>query len=157
MDVLIISDTHGDISALDKIMSKHKNIEFFIHSGDTYADAMLISEMYDIPFKGVRGNTDTGFDGENDCFFTLNDIGIFITHGHKYSVKSSINNIYYKGLEMNANIVVFGHTHLPYDYESEGILIINPGSISRPRNGNDGSYGILTIEGNDYSYKHYNI
>ena len=157
MKVLVISDTHGDISSLNEIISRHKDIDYFIHSGDTYADALLISQMYDIPFKGVRGNSDTEFNGQDDYFIFLEDVGIFVTHGHRYNVKSSINNIYYKGLEMKANIVIFGHTHLPYNYDIDGLLIINPGSVSRPRSGNRGSYGVLVINNGDYRYKHYNI
>lgn len=41
--------------------------------------------------------------------------------------------------------MIFGHIHVPVNREEDGILLINPGSPSRPRNGVP-SFGILTLE-----------
>ena len=38
-----------------------------------------------------------------------------------------INNLFYKALESNANIVFFGHTHNPTYFMEKGILFLNPG------------------------------
>ena len=58
-------------------------------------------------------------------------------HGHKYNVKSSLLPITYKGKEVGADIVLFGHTHRAYLDEIDGMTIMNPGSVS--------GYGIIEI------------
>ena len=49
------------------------------------------------------------------------------------------------GEEKQADVVIFGHIHVPVCVEEDGILLVNPGSPSRPRNGVP-SFGILTLE-----------
>ena len=58
-------------------------------------------------------------------------------HGHKYNVKSSLLALKYKGMEKNADIILFGHTHVPYIDDTDGIIMLNPGSVS--------TYGIIEI------------
>ena len=47
---------------------------------------------------------------------------------------------------MNADIAIFGHTHTPLCIEEEGILYLNPGSVSLPRQVTYRSIVILDIE-----------
>ena len=47
---------------------------------------------------------------------------------------------------MGANVVLFGHTHVPLCLEEEGVLYLNPGSLTSPRGGSHASYAILEIE-----------
>ena len=42
--------------------------------------------------------------------------------------------MFYLGKENNADIVMFGHIHVPVVEKSDGVTIVNPGSISLPRN-----------------------
>lgn len=153
--VLVISDTHGDISAVQYILDHRDDMDLIVHAGDTYSDMIEIYKTYGIPFEGVRGNTDFTLQGKSDSSFMIEDIKVYLTHGHKYGVKQSVNKLYYKGLEAAADIVIFGHTHLPYRYDGDDISIINPGSISRPRNGNNISYGILDVENSGFNYEQF--
>ena len=54
-----------------------------------------------------------------------------------------MNHIYYHGLEIGAQVVVFGHTHIPSCELQEGIWLLNPGSPSLPRIGSQGSFIVL--------------
>jgi putative phosphoesterase len=46
----------------------------------------------------------------------------------------------------NADILVFGHTHLPYVKEVEGVLFVNDGSVGKPKDGDPrAAYAILEI------------
>jgi hypothetical protein len=44
-----------------------------------------------------------------------------------------MNNIYYRGRELNADIVLFGHTHQQLVEKEDDMILMNPGSISLPK------------------------
>ncbi|WP_338470437.1 metallophosphoesterase [Niallia sp. XMNu-256] len=148
MKVLIVSDSHGLTSELEKIYEKHQNeVQLFIHCGDSELEP-------DHPamknYVVVGGNCD--FD-ERLLEEILENVGnktIFITHGHKYSVKSNLMNIAYKAKEVGANIVCFGHSHYLGAEMDRGILFINPGSIRLPRGRIEKTYVILDMGEKEY-------
>jgi putative phosphoesterase len=74
---------------------------------------------------------------------------IFMTHGHKYSVKWDYNRILAKAEMDNADIILFGHTHVAVIDNAQNVLIINPGSISESRSSDSESYAILDISETD--------
>ena len=53
-----------------------------------------------------------------------------VTHGHLYSAKYGLEKLSYAGEEKNADIVFFGHTHIPTDETMGNVRLINPGSCS---------------------------
>jgi putative phosphoesterase len=69
---------------------------------------------------------------------------ILLTHGHLYGVKKGLLNLYYRGKEVEADLVVFGHTHAWTLEKMEDILLFNPGSASRPRKTNP-TLGLIII------------
>ena len=66
---------------------------------------------------------------------------IFITHGHLYNVKYTLNNLYYAAREKNADIVCFGHTHNPMSEYVDGLYVLNPGSC----HGYGASYAYIDV------------
>lgn len=94
-------------------------------------------------FYAVKGNCDyLPYDEEIE--FEIEGVKFFLTHGNKYSVKSDMLNITLKAKEVNANCVLFGHTHTASNELVEGINLINPGSITMPRMGNP-TYAYITV------------
>ena len=71
---------------------------------------------------------------------------IFLTHGHEYEVYYTKDFLLSKSIEINADIVIFGHTHIPYSSIKQNKYFFNPGSCERPRGESEKSYGIITIE-----------
>lgn len=148
MRILVLSDTHGDISRAYSIIKSTKGlIDGVIHCGDIVEDAdTLMSKFPDLPFYNVRGNCDYGSAVPSEKIFEFGGKRFFITHGDMYGVSWDINNIYYKAMEVGADICVFGHTHIPIMENCNGIVIMNPGSLTRPRGGSKSCYGIIKIE-----------
>lgn len=146
MRVLLISDTHGDTANLLKVLEKHNDINNIIFTGDGLADIRLAKSLYkDKIFYSVNGNCDFNFKEKDELSFRLDQKSIFITHGHNYYVKSTLQNLYAHAVNIEANIVVYGHTHIQKcDYEN-GVYMINPGSLR----GYNGSYAILEISGDN--------
>ncbi|OJT91848.1 YfcE family phosphodiesterase, partial [Clostridioides difficile] len=54
-----------------------------------------------------------------------------------------------KATEVDADIVIFGHTHTPFREIKDGVLYINPGSTSLPRGVSYKSFVIMDIEEDD--------
>ena len=146
MRAIVFSDSHGNYDVLEKIMEMHKdNADIFIHLGDGEREAELISYAY--PEKElvfVAGNCDFGSDKKD--YDTIKFCGkqIFLTHGARFGVKSSLDVLKNEGAKFGADIILYGHTHIPYTEYENGVYIMNPGSCGRPREGKP-SYGIIDI------------
>jgi len=140
--VLIVSDSHGYTKELQVLRERHiDEVDLMIHCGDSQ---LTPEDSYILGFLTVMGNCD--FDG-----FPLETISevsgrrIFVTHGHKYSVKTSLINLKYKAEEVNADIVCFGHSHVLGAEMTGGKLFLNPGSIRMPRERVEKTYIILEL------------
>ena len=72
---------------------------------------------------------------------------MLITHGHYYYVSLDAQEIRRQAIARGADIVMFGHTHKPYLEIGEDVTVLNPGSISYPRqDGHRPSYMIMEID-----------
>jgi len=140
MKVLITSDSHGLKDELILLKEQHKDVDYFIHCGDS---ELSFNDKAISGFHVVRGNCDFDSNFPNDLIVEAGSDRIFVTHGHLYSVKSTLSKLYYKALENHANIVCFGHSHILGFEMIEGILFINPSSLLMPRSRRERTYIIL--------------
>lgn len=148
MKILVLSDTHGEIDGARSAIALAGKLDMIIHLGDYFRDAQSLSDMYPgIPVEYVYGNSDFMI-GEVECEKLLDIEGkrIFITHGHRYSVKWDYEKLYKKAEDLKADVLLFGHTHVAELITRENHYIINPGSISDPRDGTGESYAVIEIK-----------
>lgn len=144
MKLFITGDTHGHIDKIRKIYPMLKGIDMIIHTGDMKSDAQKLESEFNIPVISVPGNCD-GSHSSNDFVIVKTEPGnILITHGHMQNVNYSYDRLLYLCEEQCCIAAVFGHTHIPVYEEVSGIYLLNPGSLTRPRDGSQGSYGIIT-------------
>ena len=133
MRILVISDTHRhNLDLIEDIIELQKP-DRILHLGDNVDDGEYLSEKSGIETIIVRGNGDYDSDYPFDKLIDLGGKRIFMTHGHRYSVGDGFMSLYYKGLEVEADVVVYGHTHVPVNVREKDIIIMNPGSPSIPR------------------------
>lgn len=147
MRFLVISDTHGDIKKALEIyrscVSDGRKLDGVIHLGDYIDDAENIMEELDVPLYSVKGNCDGDYSGDFKVIDT--EAGrILLTHGHGQKVKMTLMNLIYRAHELDCVAALFGHTHMPLVEEEEDLLLVNPGSLTYPGDGSQGSYAILT-------------
>lgn len=149
MKLLIFSDSHCRTELMNKIAEKYKSvINGIIHLGDCTED---VSELFNIcggiPVYQVRGNND--FDNGFPLERTIDICGrkIFMTHGHRQRVYHNTTSLYYTAAQNGADIALFGHTHVPYLQNEGGIIVMNPGSISLPRDNVGKTFAFITFEG----------
>ena len=157
MRVLIVSDTHGRHMNFDQALEKAGKIDLLIHLGDVEGGEDYIEAMVDCEKHMVRGNNDLFSYLPAEEEFWIGTKKVFITHGHSYYVSMETERIREEGAARNADIVMFGHTHRPYFEEKDGLVVLNPGSLSFPRQeGRRGSYMILETDGEEkYEFKQY--
>lgn len=148
MRLLVISDTHGDISKVCKVVNDIKDlIDGIIHLGDIVEDADKLRKLYSkIPVYNICGNCDYGTNVPPMNILDFEGKKIFITHGHLFSVYYDTTKLVYKAMELGADVALFGHTHIPYLEKIHNVYAMNPGSLTQPRGGSKPSYGIIKIE-----------
>lgn len=145
MKILVFSDSHTDTMTMCDVTRKEQP-DMLLHLGDHSKDAIMLAAAFpSIPLRGVRGNTDlTGEDILEECILGKR---LFLTHGHLYGVKNGLHDLREAGIQKQADIVLFGHTHRPHLDCFGGCFLMNPGSISlRIRNARPASYGVICIE-----------
>ena len=143
MKIVFVSDTHGDEEALKNIVDFANGYDAIIHTGDVLPYGVAhscfisdyISTLDNIYF--VRGNTDY-FDGmrlmgkdvsEYERIFSFDNLRIFATHGFIKSMTTYEK----EARENKCDILVYGHTHVKKLEKKDNLIILNPGSPSRPR------------------------
>lgn len=147
MKVLIVSDTHGNHKNLDKILEQVGTIDMFIHLGDVEGGEEYLDAILDCERHMVRGNNDFFSDLPKEEEFCVGKYKVFITHGHGYYVSLDSEYIKQEGKARNVDVVMFGHTHKPFFDKDEEIIVLNPGSVSYPRQeGRRGSYMIMELD-----------
>jgi len=147
MKALIVSDTHGTVAPLINMLKNKNDFDLLLFLGDYVHDGERIGKSLDLPTYIVSGNSDFGSKYPSERVIDFMGKRILLTHGHKQRVKFGIQNLYYFSLENQADITLFGHSHIPYYERIEELIIINPGSPFHPRgNQSLGSYGILKID-----------
>ena len=145
MRIVVFSDSHNNISRMEKVLNTLVGVDAVIHAGDGKTDLDEVAENHpEIKFYGVRGNCDGGL-AQSEMLITLEDKKIFVSHGHLYNVKTEVEwnyeTIRDKGRDLGVDAVVFGHTHIPYNKNWGDIVVMNPGSIKY-----SGTYGVIEIE-----------
>ncbi|MCM3725322.1 metallophosphoesterase [Neobacillus cucumis] len=142
--VLIISDSHGLTKELEIIRERHlSEVDLMIHCGDS---ELMPTDKSISGYLTVMGNCDFGAEYPLETTTEIAGRKFFITHGHRYSVKSTLMNLKYKAEEVQGNIVCFGHSHVLGAEVVGGTLFINPGSIRLPRERPEKTYVILDLQ-----------
>lgn len=143
MAILVMSDTHGLVREVQQVVGRHK-VDKILHCGDFCVDHQRE------PFSQmilVRGNCDTTKAVPSEEQTRWKDLNILQTHGHLYGVKSSLLRLTYRAEETGANVVVFGHSHIPVCGVERDVLFLNPGSLQMPRGFDVPTYAVLKQDG----------
>ncbi|MBE6584370.1 MAG: metallophosphoesterase [Ruminococcaceae bacterium] len=143
VNVLVFSDSHGKIDNIRAALERQiERPDAVIFLGDGLRDMEQLE--LDVPVFCVRGNCDYMgiylLDAPDEQLISLGSKRLFITHGHNYGVKSTLSPIISRAKELCADIVLFGHTHEPFEktvnqqndygiYLEKPMILMNPGSI----------------------------
>ena len=147
MKVLIVSDTHGRDTTLKRLMEQVKPIDMLVHCGDVEGSEDYIRAMAGCPVHIVAGNNDFFCDLPKEEEFLIGKYRVLLTHGHYYYISMGAQMIKEDARARGFDIVMFGHTHRPYLEQDREIVVLNPGSLSYPRQeGRKPSYIIMDLD-----------
>lgn len=145
MRILVLSDSHNNVLALRKIVSRHSDINHIFFLGDVTGDIEKIKQEFsDKNYYIVSGNCDFNCPYPQSDIVTIENTRIYYCHGHKHMVKYTDENIIATARINNCKLALFGHTHKSLCRYEDGIYIVNPGSVSLSREGAN-SYAVIDI------------
>jgi len=167
MKFVVISDVHGRADLVDKLIGMHRDRDGVFFLGDGIRDLSLerITEGGKL-FCGVRGNCDPHYinvgewDLGEELLLAPCEYTVIMMHGHTHSVKSGEERAVAYASRRGADILLYGHTHVPTEryypegYEIDGYIlpkavwVMNPGSLAC------GSYGLLQIKNGQILMSH---
>ena len=146
MKIGITGDTHGSQRAMRQIAQLTPPVELWLHTGDHSADANFLETLTGIPVIRVEGNCDHDGLAKPDEFLEREGFSLWLTHGHKYFHYQEVSELVWWAHQLEARIVIYGHTHIPMNKWYGDVLLLNPGSPSRPRGGSKPCFAVLTLQ-----------
>ncbi|MCM1144187.1 MAG: metallophosphoesterase [Blautia sp.] len=147
MKVLIVSDTHRQNDNFLRVMGKVGPIDMLVHCGDAEGSEDMITEAAGCPVYIVRGNNDFWSAVPRETEFMIADYKVWLTHGHNYYISMNYEVIKQEARDREVDIVMCGHTHKPIIDIGRDLTLINPGSLSYPRQeGRRPSYILMDID-----------
>ena len=149
MKILIVSDTHRKDENLKWVIRKTKPFDMLIHLGDAEGSEYEIMKWVDkgCDLEMIMGNNDFFSELPREEEIEIDGNKVLVTHGHYYGVSMDISGVAEEAASRDCQAVFFGHTHKPVIEEIDGVLAINPGSLSYPRqHGRRPSYAVLETD-----------
>ena len=132
MKILVMSDSHSTLSFMRRCIQATQP-DAIVHLGDHYDDGEAMKEEFtNIRFYQVPGNCDRYRCPPWQPEILIERIGgvnLYMTHGHKHSVKSYLGALLRDARACKAAAVLYGHTHVADCHkEEDGLWVLNPGS-----------------------------
>lgn len=156
--ILVVSDSHGRNENVQRAIEKAGKFDIMIHLGDVGNEYREVERMAGVPTYIVAGNNDYARGLLERNIIEIGGHRIYATHGHRQNVHFGVELLYYLGLENDCDIVMYGHTHVPYLDEKDDVTILNPGSLTYPRQeGHEKTFVVMTIEDDNsvkYAFEH---
>lgn len=138
--ILVLSDTHRRLGTAEFLIESRKP-DYVIHLGDMLADCQALERRFPMQkLLYVLGNNDFRLQGQNcPLEFTASIAGkrLFLCHGHTLHVKAGLGRLISHARQENADMALYGHTHLPHLEKDGNLWIMNPGTV--------GNYGWISI------------
>ncbi|MGZ7042501.1 MAG: metallophosphoesterase family protein [Thermoanaerobaculia bacterium] len=139
MGIGVISDTHGLLRP--EAIAALAGVGHIVHAGDIGNDAIIDALEEIAPVTFVRGNNDDA-SGYDIARVTVEGVRILVTHilprpsAPGRNVRDALQR-------EPADVVVFGHSHLPHDDVIDGVRYFNPASAGPRRFDYPLSVGII--------------
>ena len=145
MRILVLSDSHHAMRFMEECAARLKP-DCIVHLGDYYPDGFDLKQAFpQADFYQVPGNCDAYICSPDFPVILMPKLGglnVYMTHGHKHNVKLTTALLLRDARSSKADIVLYGHTHIPECYqEKDGLWVMNPGSA-----GYGETAGLIEIE-----------
>ncbi|GAA4566120.1 metallophosphoesterase family protein [Planotetraspora kaengkrachanensis] len=150
MKVVVLSDTHAPRhwKSCPSAVAEHlRGADLILHAGDVCTADVLVELAAYAPVRAVLGNNDgpdvAAWGAPETLEFELDGLRVGMIHD---SGPAAGRTARMRRRFPAADLVVFGHSHIPMDLTGDGIRIFNPGSPTDRRRQPQGTVGVLGIE-----------
>jgi uncharacterized protein len=151
MRVVALADTHAPRrwkSCPPRVARHLQQADVILHAGDVCTAAVLDEIAQYAPVHAVRGNNDgpdvAAWGAAETAELDLDGLRIAMLHDSGQAV-GRLRRM--RRRFPRADLVVFGHSHIPLDQSGEGVRVFNPGSPTDRRRQPHGTLGVLLIAG----------
>lgn len=142
MKIVVFSDSHGNVEHMEVVVRREAP-DLVLHLGDLCRDLEELQRLLPTQtMQNVCGNCDGFTETPDRRLLQVEGRRILMMHGHRYRVKEDYGPAVYAAREQEADILLFGHTHVPYCERVDGLWVMNPGSCRGYR----ASYGVILLE-----------
>lgn len=142
MKIVVFSDSHGNTENMEEVIRREEP-GLVLHLGDLCRDIEEIQRRFPtLTVQNVCGNCDGFTETPDQRILRVEGRRILMMHGHRYQVKAGCGPAVWAAREAGADVLLFGHTHIPCCEEVDGLWVLNPGSCR----GRGASYGIVALE-----------
>ena len=147
---VVIADTHIPRRAKvlpDSLLPHLERADLILHAGDLMDLSLLDTLASYAPVKAVRGNLDPPDERlPGTLEFEFGGVSVAMIHdsGPKKGRRNRMRRRF-----PEARIVVFGHSHIPWLEDEDGLLLLNPGSPTDKRRQPDHTFALLHVEGKE--------
>lgn len=151
--VVVVSDTHSPRrwkSCPPRVAEHLRDADVILHAGDV-CTADVLDELAEFaPVHVVLGNNDgpdvAAWGAPETLQIDLDGLLVAMIHD---SGQATGRTARMRRRFPDADLVVFGHSHIPLDQAGDGVRIFNPGSPTDRRRQPQGTIGILDIQDGD--------
>lgn len=140
---IVISDIHGNDYALEKLRPYFLSCYGIIFLGDGEKDLDILYNEFSNKLIAVSGNCDYYSNLSESLIFCEQNLTLYLTHGHKHYVKSGLTDLSLYCLQKGYDIALYGHTHVSKVEIVNGVLTVNPGTLSKY--GDKQTFAVLTV------------
>ncbi len=126
----IIADTHGLVRP--EAVRAFASVDHIVHAGDVGGNEVLDALRAIAPVTFVGGNNDAGTEGLDIVRVRIDGWRILLTHILP-KPQSPARRVLTSLAEEPADLVIFGHSHLPHDEVIDGVRFFNPASAGPRR------------------------
>ena len=160
MTLLVLSDSHGRPDLIEEAIRRVRP-DGILFAGDGLRDLSRVE--ISCPLWAVAGNCDwlttpliingAIFEPQNEELITVEGVRILLMHGHKYGVKGGLGQAVARAVQRDADLLIFGHTHIPLELHlrpdggradfsvTKPLTLFNPGSLGDRH----ASFGTVTV------------
>lgn len=150
MRLLVLSDTHAPRhwkGVPEALRAPLATCEVILHAGDVCTVEVLDELSAYAPLHAVQGNND----GPDVAAWGAPEAATLVLDGLRVAMIHDSGQRQGRGQRMRqrfpgAELVVFGHSHIPMDVVQDGVHLFNPGSPTDRRRQPHGTYGELVID-----------
>ncbi len=147
---VVLADTHIPRRAKalpEELVPYLKRADLVLHAGDLIEASVLDELAPYAPVRAVKGNVDPpALDLPEALEFDFGDARIAMTHdsGRKKGRRRRLARRF-----PDARVIVFGHSHMPFLEDEDGLLLLNPGSPTDKRRQPHPTFGLLRVGGGE--------